>query len=181
MRFTDITLRNIPTPEQGQREYYDDTLTGFGYRISQGGTRRFFVLYREHGRQRRITFAHLKLADARAEARKILAANTLHEKSPIPLVGTTFGEAMETFLHTHVAVHNRPPTAYENERLLRKHFLPPLRLKKVAQVTTLDLTRILDALTVGTRSRAFPVVRKLFQWAKSRRYVLSNPLEGVEG
>jgi hypothetical protein len=43
MRFTDPGIRSLPAPAKGQKAYYDDTLPSFGCRVSQGGTRSFFV------------------------------------------------------------------------------------------------------------------------------------------
>ncbi len=43
MRLTDVTVRAIPAPAKGQIKVCDDTLRGFGIRVSQGGTRTFFL------------------------------------------------------------------------------------------------------------------------------------------
>jgi hypothetical protein len=43
MRLTDVAIRATPAPEKGQVKLCDDTLHGFGIRISQGGTRTFFL------------------------------------------------------------------------------------------------------------------------------------------
>jgi hypothetical protein len=47
---TEIVLRNLKPPERGQKTYIDDSLAGFGVRISQGGTKTFTLV---HGINRR--------------------------------------------------------------------------------------------------------------------------------
>ena len=87
MRLTDISIRSLPAPDKGQRLYYDEALPSFGCRVSQGGTRSFFV---QHGADRQFTtiarYPVVSLADARAEAKRILAERTLgkHRTRSIP-------------------------------------------------------------------------------------------------
>ena len=53
MHLTDISLKAIKPPETGQRDYFDDAFSGFGLRISQGGTRTFFLLVGRAAQRRR--------------------------------------------------------------------------------------------------------------------------------
>ena len=54
--------------------FWDDDVTGFGLRLRAGGSRAFVLQYRIDGRTRRASFSgSLKVADARAAARKLLA------------------------------------------------------------------------------------------------------------
>jgi hypothetical protein len=39
MRLTDLTIKALKPPEQGQKTYFDEQLDGFGLRISRGGTK----------------------------------------------------------------------------------------------------------------------------------------------
>jgi hypothetical protein len=49
-RLSDLMLTKLPVPETGAVIYPDETLTGFGVRVSRGGTRTFVLT---HGRERR--------------------------------------------------------------------------------------------------------------------------------
>jgi hypothetical protein len=50
---TDLAIRSLPIPPTGQKAYFDDAVPGFGIRISQGGTRSFFLLTgKAYNRQR---------------------------------------------------------------------------------------------------------------------------------
>lgn len=72
MKLTDISVRALKNPEQGATIFYDDTLAGFGVRVSQAGTKSFVLT---HGvRRTRETIGRvgiLSLSEARQEAKSI--------------------------------------------------------------------------------------------------------------
>jgi hypothetical protein len=77
---TDLAIRSLPLPQTGQRDYFDDAVPGFSIRVSQGGTRSFFLFTgKAHNRQRQSIgrLGIITLAQARAEAKRLLA-----ERSP---------------------------------------------------------------------------------------------------
>lgn len=180
MRMTDIVVRNLPPPERGQKTYQDDTLSGFGVRVSQGGTKTFTLLV---GRTReRVTIGRypvIGLADARTEAKRLLAEHTLGKHRPHR---AKFETALEQFFATHLAQTSRPATQKEVRRLLTRHLLPKLRHESMENITTHDLTRIVDKL-VGTPSECehlFRAAKTFFRWALRRRLISHSPLEGLE-
>ena len=122
MRFTDMTIRTLALPENGQKTYFDDTLPGFGCRVSQGGTRSFVVM---HGRSRQLTtlgrFPVITLSSARQRARELLAEQMLGQTRAPSHV--SFAEAVEQFVASH---DGRDSTKKEYARLLNKHFVPRL-------------------------------------------------------
>ena len=75
MRLTDLTIPNLPVPETGAKVYADDTLRGFGVRVTSTGVRAYVWT---HGRSRtRVTLGRvgiIKLADARQKCRELAAA-----------------------------------------------------------------------------------------------------------
>ena len=50
VRLTDLSIKRLVVPVNGQRTYTDDTLPGFGVRVSAQGTKSFVLV---HGRSRR--------------------------------------------------------------------------------------------------------------------------------
>ena len=96
MRLTDISVRTLPTPTKGQKTHWDDTLRSFGCRVSQGGTKSFVV---QHGIDRRLVtigrYPIVSLADARVEAKRILAEMTLGKHRPRTV---RWDEALEQYL-----------------------------------------------------------------------------------
>lgn len=179
MKLTDITLKSLQLPEQGQKTYVDDALPGFGIRISSSGAKSFVVV---HGRSRTRTtigrYPVVSLADARAEAKRVLAERTLG-KHRMPTIG--FQEALALFLETHCDQNNRAGTKKETKRLLERHFLPPLRHERLGDIPTGSISKIIDRLlaTPSEANHAFSAIRLFFRWATRRRYLAHSPVEGL--
>ena len=180
MRLTDIVIKNLPPPQSGQKSYAADTVTGLQLRVSHGGTKSFCLLLGDS--RQRVTIGRypiIGLAEARVEARRILAERTLGKRQN-PRV--TFLAALETFLSTHVAEKNRKSTAGETTRILRKQFVA-LHRKQLADITTDEVMRIAEKmLSTGHPSaanHAFTAARAFFRWCVRRRYIPHSPLEGL--
>src|SRR5438105_1236149 len=89
---TDVTIRSLATPAKGQRAYFDDGLPGFGIRVSQGGTRTFFVFLGKGSSRNRHSIGRygiITLAEARTEAKRLNASVSAPE-SPCPLTKSHF-------------------------------------------------------------------------------------------
>src|ERR1039458_5331670 len=143
MRLTEIVVRNLAAPERGQKVCRDETLPGFGVRVSQGGTKTFVLV---HGADRQFTtigrYPIIGLADARAEAKRILAELTLGKRRPQRV---SFDEAFEQFIATHLKQKNKPGTARTTEALIRNHF-PRLQKRSVEDIQTHHITDVTDRL-----------------------------------
>src|SRR5262245_391449 len=104
MALTDVSIRSLPAPEKGFKIHLDDVVQGFGVRTSHGGTKTFVLTYGKD--RRRVALGRVgivSLAEARAEARRILAQRTLagHKARSI-----AFADAREAFL-AHAGRKNR--------------------------------------------------------------------------
>lgn len=177
VQFTEITIRNLPVPARGQRMYLDQSLAGFGVRVSQGGRKTFALM---SGKKRRLLtigrVGVISLAEARQRARELLAAQTLGlapEKK-----ATHYDEAVEQFLVAYRA-KNKPSTAKETERLVRRYLAFD---GAIAEITTSDVTRIIDRLstTPSEQQHVFVAARHLFRWFQRRRMIELSPLAGVD-
>lgn len=176
MNLTDISIRSLKTPERGAVIYWDDSLGGFGVRVSSGGTKSFVLTY---GRARRRvtigTVGRMALKDARSRARIILAE---HELSDTEEITTAFSDALDRFLVDYSA-RNKPSTAKETERLLRKHLLPKLERRKLPEIRRGTVVEIIDSIdAVAERAHAYTAARTFFRWC--RRYGVSDVLEGTQ-
>jgi hypothetical protein len=77
LALNDLRIMSLKAPEQGQCDVWDAGFKGgsFGVRISQGGAKTFIL---KHGNRRHTIgrYPILKLAEARTEARRMLAEFT---------------------------------------------------------------------------------------------------------
>jgi integrase len=180
MTLTDIVVRNL-TPEHKQRTYFDDNPRGFGIRVSPGGAKTFVLVC--GASRERITLGRypiIGLAQARNEAKRILAERTLGAKRPNHV---KFETALAEFGVQHCDRKNRPSTAKETKRVLRKHFLPPFRRKYLEEITDADIGNIIEALsdTPSGANHAFTAARTFFRWVAKppRRYISYSPMAGM--
>lgn len=177
MNLTDIAVKQLKAPATGFKIYADDALPGFGVRVTHNGIASFVLTY---GRARkRVTIGRvgvISLKDARAKAKTLLAERTLGKKDVNPI---SFEAGLELFLKTRKA---KDSTRKEDERLLRKHFLPKWRHEKVHTIQTGDVTTIVDGLedTPSEQGHAFAAARLFFNWAEKRRHVETSPLRGLD-
>ena len=170
MRLTDITIRGLKAPEHGQRDYWDDNLPGFALRVSQGGTKTFILL--QNGNRRALgRFPQMSLAQAREDARKRLA----HIELGHTLATATFRDALDEYIKQHVRKNNKPSTAYEAERVLRRHFT--FGAKSLDAIHAQNIMHIIGELPPSAANHAFTQARAFFRWCTRRRYLSRNPLE----
>jgi integrase len=88
----------------------------------------------------------------------------------------TFREARDVYIATH-ASNNR--TAYEQERVLRKHLLPALQSKKLSDINYQHVAEIIDRIkTKPAANHLYTETRVFFNWTVKRRYLTTSPLAG---
>jgi len=134
----------------------------------------------QHGRDRQFTtigrYPIISLADARTEAKRILAERTLgrHRTRSI-----AWDEAQALFLAS-CDKKNRPRTIKDYTRLLNRHFA--FGKKYLSDITPQDITRKLDHLaeTPAEQNHALVAVKIFFKWAHRRRYLEHSPCEGMQ-
>lgn len=168
---TDIVVLRLRTPGT----YFDETTPAFGIRV--GKNRKTWIVMR--GRQRTRTrighYPAMSLADARKEARKLLAEPVARH------TGITFKAAYDLFKVQHITT-KKPRTQRDYTRMLEKHLLPTLAKKRLAQIAYEDVTDITDQLAAGEKRNCLAVGRTFFAWCVQppRRYIPHSPLEGVQ-
>jgi len=178
---TDLAIRSFQLPTSGQKDYFDDAVPGFGVRVSQGGTRSFFLFTgKAHNRQRHSIgrFGIITLAQARAEAKRLLAEQTLGLSKPKTI---TFAQALEIFEEQKYP-ELKPRTVYDYKATFRRHFYRKLGDVRLADISFEDVTAITDKLVrVPSEQRhALVVGNTFFRWCVRRRFLKHSPLEGVD-
>jgi integrase len=177
MRLTDITVRNLPVPPSGQKVHYDDVLRNFGCRLSQGGTRTFIV--RLGADRQLITIGRypiISLSDARTEAKRLLAEQTLGKHRPRTV---RWDDALKLYL-TACAEKNRKRTVDGYARLLNRHFR--FKRQQLNGIASDDIERKLGQIKAPSeRNHALVAVKVFLGWCQKppRRYIAHNPCEGM--
>ncbi len=175
MRLTDLTIKKLKVPETGQKTYYDDVLSGFGVRISQGGSKSFVVMY---GPKRRLKtlgrYPELKLADARNEAKRLIGDATLMPEVEPKKQSISFAAARDLFLEDSHR-RNKATTADEYQRLLHRHFSFD---KPIDELSRNSLMQAVAALshTPSVQDHAFVALRTMLNWCCKQGLLDSSPL-----
>jgi len=174
MRLTDITIRSLKPPCKGAIICNDDYISGFGVRVSEGGTKSFVLT---HGPLRaRETLGRVgvvSLRDARAEAKRRLAEYTLGRDRPRSI---SWQKAVEEYLE-EVAAKRRPRTHQSYQYSLGRHFR--YGATKLSELTPHEIHKSLDRLkrTPSEQQHAFVALRAFLRWAYRKHYVDRNPIE----
>jgi integrase len=176
MRITDVSVRGLTAPAKGSKIYYDDTLKGFGVRVSYAGTKAFILAVGDNRDRTTIgRYPIVGLAEARQVAKNLLAERQLgRHQAP----KTTLGAALDLFVEQHVA-NLAPRTRTELTRLFAR-YLPKLRNKKLADITTHDITNITDKAAPSEGEHFHRACKTFFRWCVRRRMLQHSPLEGLE-
>lgn len=170
---TDQVIRAMLPPAKGYSILWDGSLKGFGCRISQAGTRAFVVLVAS-GRPATIgRYPTLTLADARKEARRLLAERTLGRTKP---KRAAFDDCRDEYL-ADCGRRLRPSTVKLYRYHLERDF--PFGRQAIADITPRQIIRQLSAATPSMREHAERIGRTFFEWAIRNHFLDQSPMARV--
>lgn len=193
MPTVNLTARTVdalkPPPPKQQIDYWDDSLPGFGVRVSYKGTKSWIVLYRYNGRVRRHTFAkvaELDLVDARKAARrKLNSVDDGCDPAAVKIAartGRTFAELAEEYLERHAVPFKK--SWKQDKQVIDKDLLPRWKDSKPSDIKRADvralIERIVDRGAPIQANRTLALVRKMFNFAIGREWVEQNPCYQVK-
>ncbi|MGI1661359.1 tyrosine-type recombinase/integrase [Palleronia sp. KMU-117] len=125
MRLTDLSIKNLPIPEKGQKTYWDG---GFGVRVSQGGSKTFVMM---KGKERKLftigRYPAMSLKSARQEALRLKVTETPKQALQ------SLSAAREAYLK-ECEQKNRPATVH-----VYRNYLSKLDKKHLTDVTKADV------------------------------------------
>ena len=148
-KLTDLKIRNLEAPPKGFKIYGDDTLSGFGVRVTAAGVKSFVWTFGPQRERKTIgRYPAITLQDARRTVIELKAELTLNRHRPKRLA---FEDALALFI-TEKRGKNKARTIDENERILKKYCVS-LHRKSLEDITTHDITRITDKLQSDARHR----------------------------
>jgi len=182
---TDNRIKALkPAPKGKRYQVMDQTVAGFGVRVTDTGVRTFILRTRYPGAtsaaRREIGKADsMTLADARDKARawvKLIAAGIdpavqaeRNRAAEQRKVETTFGAVAEDFIRDKLPEERK---AKDAEREIRRELLPTWGKRPISDISDDDVIRLLKA-----KARKFPVsaknlfalIKRFFRWAISQR------------
>jgi len=191
----DFTVRYLQSlkPQTSPYDLYDKRITGLGIRVSSGGKKTFFVRYlNDQGRYRKLMlgpFSELSLADARTAATEAISGirkgNDPQEEVKRDRDAATFGDVAELFIE-YSKENNRPRTAAEDERYIRKELLPNIGSWKLTEIRRRDIIILLEKVKnrkngkkVGApiaANRLHQVISRIYEFAVNRDFAETNPV-----
>jgi site-specific recombinase XerD len=165
--FTDLALRALPFSER--TTYVWDGYTTLGLRI--GKRSKTFIVIKPNGK--RVTLGRYPALSLQSARRRI---NVPQPISASPLLS----QALDAFLTAHAA-KTRDLTQRNTRRLLFKHLEPVHGRTPLDQITTNDLTAIIDKLlrTPAEANNTHAKITAFFNWCVRRQIIPRNPLAGV--
>ena len=187
-KLTDRTVQALRPDPNRQVDYFDTRWPGFGVRVSPAGRKSWVVMYRFHGRVRRVTigpYPYVSLADARAKAkalvRQVFQGTDPAAEKAAERLAETFAQLAAEYLERHAKPRKR--TWREDERILKRELLPHWGKMKAKEVTRRDVRLLIDRVVergVPTyANRIFGLARKVFNFALQRDIVDANPCHGL--
>ena len=168
--------------------FWDRDLAGFGIRVYPSGKKVFVVQTRAFGRSKRVTlgrYPELTPEAARKNATAVIARIKKGEPPvpPEPAPVPTVADLAERYQREYVEMHCKPATVSHYRLMLRKHIVPALGDRLVADVEHTDILSFHNGLhhmpTVA--NRAADILDKMFNLADAWgwRPAGSNPCRGV--
>ena len=170
--------------------FWDRDLPGFGVRVYPSGKKVFVVQTRAFGRSKRVTLGehgapNFSVADARKKAAEVIARIKTGQPPvpPEPAPDPTVADLAERYQREYVAMRCKPLTISHYRIMLRKHIVPALGERLVADVEYKDILAFHNSLhhmpTVA--NRAADILVKMFNLSDAWGWRPSgtNPARGV--
>lgn len=147
--------------------------------MSAAGSKTYIVMIGS-GRRRTIgKTTIITLAEARTEAKRILAEMTLGIGGETSII--KFETAADAFLKENFQ-DRKPRTAAEAKRRITKHFMPAFGTKLLSKISDRDVAFQLAKIASRPceQLHAFRALRAMLRWCTRppRRYIPHSPLEG---
>jgi integrase len=184
-----LTARGLKAlaPQNNRLDYWDESLPGFGVRVTPDGRKTFCVMYRHAGRKRRHTLGThppLSLADARdlarAALRDVALGNDPASAKAVERNPQTFAYLATEYLERHAKPKKK--SWREDVRIIRHSLLPAFGSVSAREITRRDVRAFLDRLAerapiMANRTRA--LLRKIFNWGILAEIIETNPVHLV--
>lgn len=178
-------------PSKGMMEFWDNELPGFGLRVHPSGRRTWFVMFRQRGKQRRVslgTSRRIIAIEARRLAREKLAEVALDglPSRKISKSGSQEAQLMRDYVErfwADYARHWKASTRNGNRRSIDRDIVPAFGDHRVDEITKADVMFWRDGFAerTGAFNRTLPILSVMMGYAEKLGYRSrgSNPCKGM--
>jgi integrase len=194
---TDTMVQKVKPAPKGKRvEYWDAIVPGFGLRVTDTGSKSFFLRKRIDTEQVRMSWSYptTSLEAARIAAKSVLEdlANGINpktkqeeeERANKVRLENTFKSIAERFMVQHVDLHLAPCTKLEYKWALFGKDVAKLQNRPVDSITRPDVREILDAILDSGRPSSANKMRaylsKFFNWCAERDLLEHVPTDRIK-
>lgn len=175
LRLTDLAIKRLQLPAEGQVTYWDEITPGFGVRCS-ARSRSYVVMYGEKRRLKTLgRYPDLSLSDARKQARLFLA--TRHTSSTTSRSDHDYQVVVSDYLDD-CRQRLRGST-------LKGYVLYLTNIPFEGSISSISQADVLKAIAKYTSSPssqnyAFTTFKVFFNWAVRRQFLAANPLNALK-
>lgn len=186
-KITETYTKRADTPEKGNKVHYDDTIKGFGLRVTKAGAKSFVLNYSINRRERRMTIGSYPAwtaAAAREEAKRLRRVidqgeDPLEERNQrkvAPNVSDLWSEYERVHLPT---LSDRSQT--DQRSMWSRYILPELQSVQVRELSSNHVDRLHARVSEAGATRAnrvLEVFRKAINLAIRWGWIEKNPADG---
>ncbi len=187
-RTTEKQLRELAPPDRGHKIVYDETVKGFGFRITAAGARSFVLNYRVAGRERRITIGSSPdwTFKAARELGKLLKRRIDMGEDPMrgrdeERAALTIAQLCDVFEAEHLP-SRRATTREDYRSLMRLYIRPHFGSMKVGALRHTDVAALHREIAKRAPYRAnrmLAVLSVMMARAVKEGWRPDNPASGV--
>lgn len=179
-------------PQATDQVYWDQSLRGFGLKVTPAGRKVFIVMYRttDDRRLRKYTlgpYGVMTLISARTAAQKVLLAR-LDGQDPAAEkqarrrrpVGLEIGAVIQQYKLEYLEPRE---IGLETVRILNRIVLPLWKGRQISSINRTDVRDCIEAIVqrgaLAMAGRALTVIRAFFNWCIGRGIVETSPCRGL--
>lgn len=188
VKFTTKRVNDFPSPEKGQRYYYDADVHGLAVRVSAVGTRTYILYKKINGKPQRLTLGKvtgLSLSEARNAARAYIGqlasgVDVVKSRKEAKAKLVSVGELYESWLTT---AHKLGLKSVDDDEARWRLHLFRLCKKTAIDITRADLQKIVDGVSEKTPRQAnlcCDLLHRVYAHAiKAEIFKGDNPAKGL--
>jgi integrase len=184
-------VKGLKPPERGQHIVWDDTIPGFGVRITSGGAIAFVLNYTMNGKRRRYKIGRYPVWNATIARKRAKELSVGVDKAIDPVEQEleqkrqsqsepTFAELAHRYLGEHAKTYKSPSSLCQDRNHINR-LLPLWATLQVKSITRRDVEKVHSDFkaTPYYANRIRSLLSKMFNLAVQWGWRTDNPVKGV--